>query len=654
MAKTEVEITAVDRTAAAFRSVTGGLQKLGRQVLSAQSALFALAGVGGLGLLVKNAFDAGDATAKLSDRLGISTEKLAGLQHAANLAGVDTDKVTLAMRGLTKGVIDAAQGTGEMQQAFNRLGLSADQLARMPLDQQFMKVGEALMRVQNVTERNALAMQIFGSRASEVLNIFAEGGLREAQDDVEKMGVALSRVDAAKIEMANDAMSRAKLAIQGVANSIALALAPIITELANRFADAAKQTNGFRSETLDAMESVATAIAYVANVVHGVEIALLGLRIAIRSISISILDFLSTIDAAYTDFYNKIADTSVGRRLGMEVKGYSVEITRLLGEAEVGMVDLQAQLFKLVTDGFPAARVEKFFADVNARIQATAEKLAAARAGMGVGGEVGGEFTKEDEQLNASRIKLDQYYGDRLKKIQDSFLSEQELKQQQLEQELSIIEANRALERIGDEEAMRLIEEARLRHQARLGDIDAQGILARRRFAELTDKEKLKVVTSFGVQELQAVANTNKTLFNLHKAFVLADIAVTAPGAIAQAVAKAGGLPWGAWAGILTGAKYVALAAQAASANFGSSTSPANISGGGAIPVTPVAPVPALPQSPAASENSGPQITVIIEGHYFGIAESAEALAETIRQRIRDNDEILIDPGSRQAALLGT
>src|SRR3982751_1593773 len=61
------------------------------------SAISGLVGAGSIALLVHQSMEAIDANAKLADRLGITTESLTGLQHAANLAGVDAESLTGAM-----------------------------------------------------------------------------------------------------------------------------------------------------------------------------------------------------------------------------------------------------------------------------------------------------------------------------------------------------------------------------------------------------------------------------------------------------------------------------------------------------------------------------------------------------------------------------
>jgi hypothetical protein len=649
MAESKIEIRAVDKTAAAFRSVRGGLRTLGRQVLNARTALVGLAGVGGFGLLIKNAFESADALAKMSDRLGVSTERLAGLQHAASLAGVDFERVNIALRTSTRNVIDAAHGTGKAREAFAQLGFQAAQLAQLPIDEQFQRIGERLIGVRNVTERNALAMDIFGQRSNEVLNLFAEGGgaLAAARDDVEKLGVALSRVDSAKIELANDAVERGQLVFKGLANTVAVHLAPVIQTLSDRFTQAAKDNNGFRDQVISGMERAAEAVALLSNVVQGLRFAWAGLKVAVGFALDFMIQGLADFDRQITHLQNSLADSFIGKKLGIEAAQYNQALQLLADVSANRLNELQAEMDAIALEGLPRERVRAWFAEVRAQAEQSAQAIAESRAGLS------GADTGKGVGNQAALKKLTEFYDKRLEKLSESFLTENERLQAHRDEQLSLVNSARALEFLNEQEWLTLREEIELQHQAKLGNIHAQGVLARRQFEELNFGQKLKTVIGFGQQELAAVANSNKTLFRLHQAFALSEIAVAAPAAIAAAIERGGGLPWGAVFGALTAAKYIALAAQAASAKFSSSTSPSNVAGGAATPVTPS--VNAVQPVPAVHLSAPPQssVTVIVEGNFIGNREFIDnVLIPEVKEAIDNRDVVLIGRNSRQATEL--
>ena len=249
----KLQLTAQDKTAAAFNSLNkklGGLNKsIGASVtkIAKIGAAFATAGVAAGVALTKASMASVDALAKTSDRLGIATEKLAGLQHAASLAGVENRTLEKSLQNLAVGVSDAADGTGVAKDALLELGLSAGILEQLPIDQQMLEVADAMQDVKNQADKVRIATDLFGARGVAVLNMIGGGSenLTKMAEEADHLGIAISRVDAAKIEAANDAVTTAKSVFTGLGNQLATAFSPIITEIATSFHQSALDTEGF-------------------------------------------------------------------------------------------------------------------------------------------------------------------------------------------------------------------------------------------------------------------------------------------------------------------------------------------------------------------------------------------------------------------------
>lgn len=249
----KLQITAQDKTAAAFNSLNkklGGLNKsIGASVtkIAKIGAAFATAGVAAGVALTKASMTSVDALAKTSDRLGIATEKLAGLQHAASLAGVENRTLEKSLQNLAVGVSDAADGTGVAKDALIELGLSAGILEQMSIDDQLSIVADAMQGVKNQADKVRIATELFGARGVTVLNMIGAGSenLDKAAQEAEHLGLAINRVDAAKIEMANDAVTKAKGVFTGLGTQLGAAFSPIIDDVATKFYQAALDTEGF-------------------------------------------------------------------------------------------------------------------------------------------------------------------------------------------------------------------------------------------------------------------------------------------------------------------------------------------------------------------------------------------------------------------------
>ena len=72
-------------------------QATGAAMMTMAKAFLVVAGIRGLGQLVRSSFDTIDATAKMSDRLGIATEDLAAFGQAAKITGMDAAGMNKAL-----------------------------------------------------------------------------------------------------------------------------------------------------------------------------------------------------------------------------------------------------------------------------------------------------------------------------------------------------------------------------------------------------------------------------------------------------------------------------------------------------------------------------------------------------------------------------
>ena len=210
-----------------------------------------VAGVAVGGLLVRNSMKAMDAVAKLSDRLGIATEDIVAFQHAGQLMGASSEEVNKGLEQLTKRLGEVATlGTGEAKNGLDALGLSADTLTKMPLADAMGLIADKMNGLATQSDKAAVANALFGRAGIKMLNFLSLGseGLAEAAAEAERLGITFSRVDAAQVEAANDAILRMKQGFAGIGNQLAVALGPTIANLADGMADFVSGTvSGFKA-----------------------------------------------------------------------------------------------------------------------------------------------------------------------------------------------------------------------------------------------------------------------------------------------------------------------------------------------------------------------------------------------------------------------
>lgn len=210
--------------------------QLGRRVID-----FA---AGALTDLIDNQFAAIDATAKLADRVGVTTEELTGLQHAANLSGASNEALNKSLERMTRNLGRAHDGNRSATAGFKRLGLRVESLAQMDTASQFTAIAEEISKLPNQAEKAAAAYEIFGRNGQDLLNTLEQGsgGIRAMIADAKELGVTVDRDAAAKIEAANDAIHRMSQASEGFKRQLAVALAPAVTIVADKITEWSKTT----------------------------------------------------------------------------------------------------------------------------------------------------------------------------------------------------------------------------------------------------------------------------------------------------------------------------------------------------------------------------------------------------------------------------
>jgi len=154
------------------------------------------AGAAMTGMTVKAATAADDINT-LSKQTGLSTSDIQKFQYASEIVDVPLETLTGSMAKLTKNMATAQGGTGAAAGAFKTLGVSiTDQNGQLRNNQDVMNdTFNALGKVENSTQRDALAMQIFGKSAQD-LNPLILGGaddLKTLGDSAEKSGLILSQ-----------------------------------------------------------------------------------------------------------------------------------------------------------------------------------------------------------------------------------------------------------------------------------------------------------------------------------------------------------------------------------------------------------------------------------------------------------------------------
>jgi hypothetical protein len=217
-----------------------------------------------------------DAQSKLAYRLKGTTEDIQTLAYAADLAGVSQEQLAKSAFKMGQGLAEAARtGSGPAYEALRRLGLSASDLLKLDVSERLAVISDRMQELGYTTAQQADVLKAFGVRGQELISLFEGGGesIRQARNDVRAFGVAVSDIDAVKVEQANDAWTTARLIITGIGNQLAVTLAPLIKHVAERFADAVRESGGFGELIQSVVRRAIVAIGYLPTAIYDIRFA---------------------------------------------------------------------------------------------------------------------------------------------------------------------------------------------------------------------------------------------------------------------------------------------------------------------------------------------------------------------------------------------
>jgi hypothetical protein len=404
----------VTRSLSALNKFTGGIAKTQRNVLNFAKGVMAAAGVTALGYMVKRTIESIEATAKLSDRLGMATEDLIGLQHAASQSGMDTEVMNKALETFVRRVGEASMGSRSASKTFIELGLSAQQLASSDQAENIKLIADRINQLPDAATKAAVAYDLFGKQGQRMLNLLAGGssGIEAFRKEAEQLGITFSRLDAAQVEAASDAIDRTKASLTGLAQSATIALAPSIAAVADKLTEFIKSGNSIH-DMRAAVEGLTFAFAVIVDVVNVIKGVLKGLfgiiSAAVTLISQAISGILNAAEAVWNkivQWQNKLADTKIGEKLGLQKwdpAEFTSGIETFTQESSQLMVDSFTGAWDDITD-LSTPKIQKWFDDIDARTASVKKNLevqTARNKAMAGTAPIQEEATKSQKMLDA-------------------------------------------------------------------------------------------------------------------------------------------------------------------------------------------------------------------------------------------------------------
>lgn len=179
-----------------------------------KTAFAGLAGLGvasGLMSVARSAFEMGSALTEAASKVGVTVEALQEMRHVATQNGLSIETMEGSLNKMTKTLGQLQMGNKAAATTFTQLGLSAQQMIGLSPSESFIKIAEALGKIEDETVRAALGNQVFGRSYAELKPLVDLGadGIRKAVEEKRKDGI-VSTAQAAKLDELADGWEKLK------------------------------------------------------------------------------------------------------------------------------------------------------------------------------------------------------------------------------------------------------------------------------------------------------------------------------------------------------------------------------------------------------------------------------------------------------------
>ena len=252
--------------------------------------------VGALAAAFRSVTQEADNMGKMAQATGLAVEELTGLNYAAKLSSVETEKLGASLRLLSKNATDTANGTGEAKDAFAALGISVvDASGKVRNGGDLInEIADKFAGLEDGSQKTALAMRIFGESGAAMIPLLNQGseGIAAMKEEADALGVVLSQdlVDAST--QINDNLTRLGVASRGTLIGVFSESIPVIAELSDMMVEFSKNTSGVGQ----AAEVANTGIKLLASA-----------GIIVKSVFQQIGTLIGGVAAAFVEFFHGVA-----------------------------------------------------------------------------------------------------------------------------------------------------------------------------------------------------------------------------------------------------------------------------------------------------------------------------------------------------------
>lgn len=180
---------------------------------------------------VNSVADYGDKVDKMSQKIGISTDAYQKWDYVMQRAGTNVDNLKMGMKTLSQ---QAEKGSD----AFQKLGISQEEVAKLSQEDLFEKTVKGLADMKAGTERTVLATQLLGRAGADLAPLLNQGSksIEEQMKIAEKYGMVMPEETVKASAAFKDSVTTMQMTMTGFKNRALGEFLPSFTKITDGLA----------------------------------------------------------------------------------------------------------------------------------------------------------------------------------------------------------------------------------------------------------------------------------------------------------------------------------------------------------------------------------------------------------------------------------
>ena len=301
-------VTGMDK---ASSSVKKSVDSIKRAVVGMAAAYAGVQSVRAFGNMISDSLDAADATGKLAQKLGLTTDALSEFQYAAGFAAVSNSELSAGLGALIRRLNNfKINGGGAAKKGFEALGISSEYARKnfTSTDKAFIEILKRLEKMPDGFKKTAVAQDIFSKSASSILRI-TSSDLKKFSEEARQIGISIPQAVYEMSAAYHDQMDQLNARMKGIKQTVAFSVVAPMNAASKTAVD---MYDAMFSDPIDKMtyfeDAAVTIIGNVAYSVGFIKDAFTGVELVIKSLELIFYGFASGVSLALEPVRKSIND----------------------------------------------------------------------------------------------------------------------------------------------------------------------------------------------------------------------------------------------------------------------------------------------------------------------------------------------------------